>query len=44
MDAREREEFLAAVRIAVISINRTNPTTPLATPVWYHRPAATSPC
>jgi nitroimidazol reductase NimA-like FMN-containing flavoprotein (pyridoxamine 5'-phosphate oxidase superfamily) len=35
MDTREREEFLAATHIAVISINRMGGAPPLATPVWY---------
>ena len=36
MEERERENFLAAPRIGVISINRISVNSPLATPVWYN--------
>ena len=36
MDQSERESFLAAPHVGVISINRVHSDTPLATPVWYN--------
>jgi nitroimidazol reductase NimA-like FMN-containing flavoprotein (pyridoxamine 5'-phosphate oxidase superfamily) len=36
MSAQERELFLAAPHVGVMSINRLHSTAPLATPVWYN--------
>jgi nitroimidazol reductase NimA-like FMN-containing flavoprotein (pyridoxamine 5'-phosphate oxidase superfamily) len=36
MNQAERERFLAAPHIGVISVNRADPKAPLATPVWYN--------